>query len=128
MKQLSKYESKLLTGWEDVYKQGQLTLWIMLALKDGAKYMAEIKDFISKVTHGNFAADDKSMYRSLRRYHDAELIDFTESPSPGGGPDRKVYHLTETGKKVFSVFSERNITSVFYQPHVKQLLEKEITS
>lgn len=124
---LNEYESKLLSGWEDVYKQGQLTLWIMLALKEGPKHMALIKEFIVKVTHGNFMIDDKSMYRSLRRYYDAELIDFTEQSSPGGGPDRKVYQLTEVGKSVLGEFISRNISSVFYQPHVKQLIVKELS-
>ena len=36
----------LLSSWEQTYKKGQLTLWIFLALKDGQKYVDEIKEFI----------------------------------------------------------------------------------
>ena len=36
----------LLSSWEETYKKGQLTLWIFLALKDGQKYVDEIKKFI----------------------------------------------------------------------------------
>src|SRR4051812_45512825 len=96
---LDNYEQKLLDGWEDVYKKGQLTLWIMLALKDGAKYMAEIRQFIHTATNDTLSADDKSLYRALRRYYDVELIDYTLGAGKNG-PDRKVYKLTELGNRV----------------------------
>jgi PadR family transcriptional regulator PadR len=38
-----KLKTDLLTTWEETYKKGQLTLWIFLALRDGDKYMNEIK-------------------------------------------------------------------------------------
>jgi len=30
---MNEYEQQLLDGWEEVFKKGQLTLWIMLALR-----------------------------------------------------------------------------------------------
>jgi PadR family transcriptional regulator, regulatory protein PadR len=122
MQNLDDYEQKLLDGWEDVYKKGQLTLWIMLALKDGDKHMAAIKDFITTATNGTLSADDQSMYRALRRYYDAELVDFTEKPGKSG-PDRKVYSLTGVGLHVLQQFLDRNITSVFYTPKIEQLIK-----
>lgn len=122
MKDLTHYERKLLEGWEDVFKKGQLTLWIMLALKDGPKHMADIKTFIEHMTNETLSADDKSMYRALRRYYDTELVDFTTEPGKNG-PDRKVYSLTTIGRKVLQGFIERNISSVFYKPQIKQLIE-----
>ena len=120
---LSTYEQTLLDGWEDVFKKGQLTMWIMLALKDGAKHMAEIKGFIHESTSGTLVADDQSMYRALRRYKDAEMVDF--NPQAGvGGPDRKIYGLTATGHKVLQTFLERNITDVLFKPEVKHLIER----
>lgn len=124
MSNLDEYEQKLLNGWEDNYKQGQLTLWIMLALKDGSKHMALIKDFILDATHGHISADDKSLYRALRRYNDAELVAYTEKPSHGGGPDHKVYALTAIGKRILDVFLDRNIESVYYTPGVRKLIER----
>ncbi len=120
---LDEYENKLLEGWEEVFKKGQLTFWIMLALKHGPKHMADIKSFIDEATGGTLSADDKSMYRALRRYFDAELIDFT-AEAGDGGPDRKVYSLTPIGQKVLARFVDRNITSVFYQPTIKALIER----
>jgi PadR family transcriptional regulator PadR len=38
--------SELLSAWEETYKKGQLTLWIFLSLKDGNKYVDEIKLFV----------------------------------------------------------------------------------
>ncbi len=119
--ELNNYEQGLLSGWEDVFKKGQLTIWIMLSLKDGPKHMTEIKKFIEKATKGALTADDQSMYRALRRYNDAELIDFTNQPGDGG-PERKIYQLTETGSKVLAAFVERNIINIFFSNQT--LIEK----
>ncbi len=121
---LDNYETKLLDGWEDAFKKGQLTLWIMLALKDGPRHMAEIKQFIHDETNGTLTADDKSMYRALRRYHDVEMVDFSQQPGDSG-PDLKVYRLTDVGLNVLNHFLRRNIINVFYKPNIKRLIEKE---
>jgi PadR family transcriptional regulator, regulatory protein PadR len=123
-KNLNDYERKMLEGWEDVFKKGQLTLWIMLAIKDGAKHMSEIKDFIFAATHGNVTADDQSMYRALRRYTDAELLEYTTEPGEGG-PDRKVYNLTLSGLNVLQSFLQRNIVNTFYNSELKKLVLEE---
>jgi PadR family transcriptional regulator PadR len=120
MKELDKYERKLLQGWEEVFKKGQLTLWIMLALKDGPKHMSEIKEFIYRSTNGSLSADDKSMYRALRRYYDTELVEYTERPGKGG-PDLKVYSLSSVGAKVLDAFVKRNIVDVYFNKKVKEL-------
>lgn len=120
---LDNYEQKLLDGWEEVYKKGQLTLWILLALKDRPRYMPDIKQFIDDATNRTLSADDKSMYRALRRYADAELVCFTTEPGDSG-PDRKVYELTLTGKKVLGEFLDRNLTKVLFKPSLKKLLSK----
>lgn len=120
---LDHYEEKILNGWEEVFKKGQLTLWIMLALKDGTKHMAEVKQFITEATNGTLTADDQSMYRALRRYYDVELVDFRQEPGKSG-PDLKIYNLTELGLKILNVFVKRNITSVFFKPGIKQLIER----
>jgi PadR family transcriptional regulator PadR len=116
---------KLLAGWEDVAKKGQLTMWIMLALKDGPKHMNEIKEFILNMTDGVILADDQSMYRALRRFNDAELVNFTTEPG-SGGPDLKVYGLTEIGSNVLQAYLKRNIQNVFYKPEIKNLIEREV--
>jgi len=122
MKQSVSYETKLLHGWEDVFKKGQLTLWIMLALKDGPKHTAEIKVFINQSTNGLLSADDQSMYRALRRYVSADLVSFAMKPSKSG-PDLKVYSLTDVGLRVLDNFVKRNITGSLLKPNIIRLLE-----
>lgn len=118
----SEYLQTLLDAWEEVYKRGQLTLWILLALKDGPKHMDEIKRFIAEATRQALSADDKSMYRALRRYYDTELVSFTAAP--GKGPDRKVYSLSPLGAQLLQRFVERNITNVLFRPNIKDLMER----
>lgn len=118
---LDKYEQTLLNAWEETHKQSQLTLWIMLALKHGSKHMSEIKAFIGNWTNGTLEADDKSMYRALRRFYDAELVNFTTQPSKNG-PDRKIYSLTTSGRQITREFVSRNISQIFYDRQVKELL------
>lgn len=116
------YENTLLSGWEEVYKKGQLTLWIMLALKDGPKHAGEIKMFIEKSTNDLLSADNQSMYRALRRYTAANLVEFTKKPGKAG-PDLKEYRLTHIGSNVLNNFVKRNITSSLFKPHIIKLLK-----
>lgn len=122
MNELDTFEQTLLTGWEDVYKKSQLTLWILLALKDAPKHMAEIKQFIVTISGDAMAADDQSMYRALRRFKDGQMIDFTMRAGRKG-PDLKQYYLTTTGQNVLAKFLDRNIRSVFYNKQVQELIQ-----
>jgi PadR family transcriptional regulator PadR len=119
---LDRYEQSLLNSWEEIFKKGQLTLWILLALKESPKHMVQIKDFIERLTYGTLTADDQSMYRALRRYHDAELVSYTNEPGKSAGPERKMYQLTDIGRNVLGAFVTRNIRGVFYQQEVKALI------
>lgn len=118
---LNRFEQTLVEGWEDIYKKSQLTLWILLALKDGSKHMAEIKSFIAEATNQTIVADDKSMYRALRRFVDTDLLSYTTEPNDKG-PDRKLYLLTDSGQAVLSEFVSRNIVDIYFKPSVKSLL------
>ena len=120
----SKYEQTLLEGWEEVYKKGQLTFWILLALRAGEKHMAQIKACIADLTGKTLLVDDKSMYRALRRFKEAELISFRTRPSKGV-PELKLYMLTPIGKNVLQMFIERNIDAVFYKKSVTELLRSK---
>ena len=122
MQQLTRYEQTLLEGWEAVYKMGQLSLWLMLALKDGAKHMAQIKQFIAENCDGVLTADDKSIYRALRRYRKSELVQFNSVANPTG-PDLKMYSLTATGEHVLNHFLARNI-GILYRPNIRLLIER----
>jgi PadR family transcriptional regulator PadR len=122
---LDDYQQSLLIGWEEIFKKGQLTLWIALALKDGPKHMAEIKDFITRLNNGTTEVDDRSIYRALRRYHKADIVTFKMVPSDNG-PERKIYRLSKNGQVLVDAFCKRNIIDVFYKPAIKRLIEKGI--
>lgn len=119
------YEQILLDGWEDVFKKSQLTLWLLLALKDGAKHTAAITAFIERQTLETIAVDTQSMYRALRRLADSDVVSFIQEPS-NKGPDRKIYQLTAIGGRLLQKFLERNIINVLYQPDIQALVRKEI--
>lgn len=122
---LDNYQQSLLISWEEIFKKGQLTLWIALALKDGPKHMAEIKDFIIKLTNGTTDVDDRSIYRALRRYYTADIVAYNTEPS-SSGPERKIYYLTNNGAILVDAFCKRNIIDVFYKTQVQELIRKGI--
>lgn len=116
------YQLKLLTNWEDVYKKGQLTFWMLLSLKEGKKYVDEIKQFIEENTNGAFTCEEMSLYRSLRKFYDLEMVDY-ENGEGNKGPERKYYFLTKLGKDLLEEFIERNI-KLFYKEGIKKLINK----
>lgn len=120
---MDEYVKILVDAWEDNHRKSQLNLWILLSLKAGHKHMAEIKQFIENYSSRTISADDKSMYRALRRYHDAELIEYEKVPG-NGGPELKVYRLTDIGTEVLNHFIDRNILQIFYNDKVQELIMK----
>ena len=66
----------LLSSWEETYKKGQLTLWIFLALKDGQKYVDEIKEFIESKSKNTINCEEQSLYRNLRKYEHIDVVTF----------------------------------------------------
>ncbi|QZE14756.1 PadR family transcriptional regulator [Halosquirtibacter laminarini] len=118
-----KETTQLLEAWEETYKKGQLTLWIFLALKDGAKYVDEIRDFVVRITEGTMRCEEQSLYRTLRKYRHIDVVDF-ETRKGNKGPDRKYYFLTKTGQVLLSRFLKRNIY-LFLNEDIKTLITKE---
>lgn len=116
------YEQKILQTWEEVYKKGQLTLWILLSLKNKPDHMGEMKKFIDEATNGTIIADDKSMYRALRRLKQMDLIDCEEMPGEAG-PNRKNYYLTSIGKNILDKFIERNILQIYFKGEIIKLIK-----
>ncbi|HWV74750.1 MAG TPA: PadR family transcriptional regulator [Pseudosphingobacterium sp.] len=116
---------ELLSAWEETYKKGQLTLWIFLAVKDGKKYVDEIKLFIEIESKHTIQCEEQSLYRNLRKLHHIGAVDF-ESGKGHKGPERKYYYLTALGKDLLTKFVERNI-QLFFSPNIAKLLTMEET-
>ena len=113
-------KNELLTAWEETYKKGQLTLWIFLALKDGDKYMNEIKSFIEQFSENSISCEDQSLYRALRKFEHLKMV--ASSAGKGNkGPDRKYYRITDLGNEIFDEFTTRNI-KLFYNIKLMELM------
>lgn len=110
----------LLNSWEETYKKGQLTLWIFLSLRDGEKYVDEIKLFIEKYSKNTLTCEEQSIYRSLRKYLHLDIVQYSLKAGKKG-PERKYYRLTRLGENLLNQFSERNI-NLFYDKKIKELL------
>lgn len=120
---MDNYEDSLIEAWEAVYKQGQLTLWIFLALYESPKTIAQIKQYLQNKTQTILSVDDKSLYRSLRRYFDTNMVDHEPKPSKNGGPPLKQYSLTPLGRSVLAKFVNRNISLLAANPQIKEILQ-----
>ena len=116
------YKSQLLSSWEETYKKGQLTFWLLLSLQDKPLYINEIQTFIASKTKGTITCENQSLYRSLRKYYDLEIVDY-ELKEGSKGPDRKYYFLTTLGKELLNEFIQRNI-KLFYNKELTDLINQ----
>jgi len=117
------YEDKILSDWEGIYQQGLLTFWVFVALRGKTLSVSEIRESVSDLTNGTYNTSEQALYRSLRKYFDLELLDYSEVDNPKG-PKRKLYKLSEIGEKVLTDFAQRNIL-LFMQKEVQELMKME---
>ena len=110
----------LLSAWEETYKKGQLTLWIFLALKEGEKYVDEIRTFVIERSKGTMHCEEQSLYRVLRKFEHVDIVGHVLRKG-NKGPDRKYYQLTPLGIALFDRFVDRNI-NLFFQPDIRKIL------
>ena len=122
MTKQQEYKRELLNTWEETYKKGQLTFWLLLSLRDNPRYVGEIKDFIEKITMGTISCEEQSLYRALRKFHKLEIVGF-EMKDGNKGPDRKYYTLTPLGGELLNEFIERNIR-ILFKPEISSLLSR----
>ena len=111
--ELDEYERKLLSGWEEIYKRGLLTMWLLLAVRDRPRYPAEIAEFIDTMSQGTMAADERSLYRAMRRLNNLELVETSNKPGRRTGADRRYYQITRTGHRVLDAFLDRHVRGIY---------------
>ena len=109
-------DETLLLKWEEAYKKGLLSFWILLLLHERSSYPFEMRPLIEEISQGTLSADDNSIYRALNRFQEVGIVSSEIRPS-SQGPDRRYYNLTEKGCWLLKSFIERNI-QVFYTPVV----------
>jgi PadR family transcriptional regulator, regulatory protein PadR len=116
----------LLTQWEETYKKGLLSFWLLLLLDQRKAYPYEIKAAIDEMSHSTIKADENSIYRSLYRLADSGIVDSEVLPSDTG-PSRRYFFLTSLGHALLTRFITRNIL-VYEQPDVAKLIQKSLAS
>lgn len=116
---------ELLKNWEEVYKKGFLTFWILLFLHERPAYAYEMSTAITELSQGMVSADEKSMYRALSRFETFGIVS-SELELSNLGPRRRYYHLTDSGLALLRRFIQRNIL-VFQSPAVAQRIQAVIS-
>jgi DNA-binding PadR family transcriptional regulator len=110
--------SDLLTKWEETYKKGLLSFWILLLLYERSSYPYEMSAEVAKISQGTISVDDNSIYRALNRFESTGIVK-SELQQSSTGPQRRYYSLTNMGKTLLTEFIQRNI-QVFETPSVAE--------
>jgi DNA-binding PadR family transcriptional regulator len=106
---LTSDEREFLDAWEEIYKRGHLTFWVLLALSDKPLDAPKIHSTINTFSANNFYVTEQSLYRALRRFHGVGLIEISKKSDKRS----KLYILTQTGRNVLKGFVERNIAPLY---------------
>lgn len=98
---LDKDEANFLQSWEDVYKKGIVTFWVLFHLSQqeydaGALYRIMLES--------DTTLNEHSMYRLLRRLYDVGLLEHARTQGRN-----KFYVISQKGRNVLNVFTARNI-------------------
>ena len=109
---------ELLNKWEENYKKGLLSFWILLLLYERASYPYEMSAEVAKISQGTISVDDNSIYRALNRFESVGIVK-SELQQSNTGPQRRYYTLTSKGKALLTEFTQRNI-QVFETPYVAE--------
>ncbi len=113
--------AELLNKWEETYKKGLLSFWILLLLYERPTYPYEMSAEVAKISQGSLSVDDNSIYRALNRFESVGIVK-SELQQSSTGPQRKYYSLTTTGKVLLTEFIQRNI-QVFETPSVSERID-----
>jgi len=116
----------LLAQWEETYKKGLFSFWLLLLLAQRKAYPYEIKTAITEMSRNTINADENSIYRALNRLADSGVLSSELLPSETG-PSRRYFFLTDLGRELLNRFITRNIL-VFEHPQVADLIQKTIAS
>jgi PadR family transcriptional regulator PadR len=115
-----------LLQWEENYKRGLLSFWMMLLLAGQEMYAYEMQAAVEALSQGTLSASENSIYRALRRFTEAGLVRSEVQPSDLG-PPRRYFSLTPAGRELLEAFIRRNIL-VFQSPPVAEAIRGVLES
>lgn len=98
----------LIEALESAYKKGHLTFWVLLSVRDKARYSEEISDFIENESEGYIKPEIMSLYRTLRKLEELNLVSY-KNVSSDLGPEKKYFSITDEGLYVLNEFIKKNI-------------------
>ena len=117
---------ELLAQWEETYKKGLLSFWLLLLLSQHKRYPYEIRKSINELSQNTISVEENSIYRALKRLAQNGIVDSELQPSETG-PNRRYFFLTDLGRELLIRFTTRNI-QVFQHPEVADLIQLIISS
>ncbi len=117
--------AELLSQWEEVYKKGLLSFWILLLLHREEMYAYEMTAVIADMSQGTVVVDEKSVYRALKRFDENQIIQSSLRKSDVG-PPRRYFSLTNMGQALLLKFCQRNIL-IFQEPIVAAAIQDLIS-
>jgi PadR family transcriptional regulator PadR len=112
---------ELLANWEEVYKKGLLTFWLLLFLHERPAYAYEAGSAVEQLSQSTVSADENSIYRALNRFETLGMVR-SELRESEIGPKRRYYRLTPAGAGLLAAFVRRNIL-VFENPDVRKRIQ-----
>jgi DNA-binding PadR family transcriptional regulator len=65
------------------------------------------------MSQGTMTADQRSLYRAMRRLSDLELVETSNQPGRRTGVDRRYYRITRTGQRVLDAFLDRHVRGIY---------------
>lgn len=113
---------RLVDQWEEVYKKGLLTFWLLLLLNERPMYAFEMGQTLREVSGAMIQADERSLYRALRRFEQMSIV-ASDWQSSDVGPQRRYYRLTDLGRELLRRFTERNIL-IFQKPDIAARIDQ----
>lgn len=72
--------------------------YILFSLADGEKHGYAIMQNVSKISNGRFRMGPGTLYTTIQRLLDAQLIEETDNNDPDQDSRRRYYRLTRDGK------------------------------
>lgn len=121
---MERADGTVLAQWEEVYKRGLLTFWILLLLNEREMYAYEMRASIAEVSQGTIDVDDNSIYRALKRFSQAGFVR-SDLRASTAGPARRYFTLTSRGRALLAGFIERNLL-VFQSPRVVKMVRRVV--
>jgi PadR family transcriptional regulator PadR len=122
---MSAENSLLLEQWEQNYKKGLLSFWMLMAIAEKPVYAYEMREKIIQISAGSIHADENSIYRALRRFTQNELVK-SQLKASDKGPNRRYFQLSKKGEDLLSKFIQRNLL-VFGHKKVISAMKKITT-